>query len=137
MNKGLNKIEHMKMIQSIIERMSRNSFALKGWVVTLVAGIFVLSDKDADRTYFFIAYIPIIIFWGIDSYYLLKERLFRKLYNNVRCKEDSQIDFNMDTSDFGQKRDYLKAVFSKSELGFYFPLALVATCIAMMHLLWK
>ena len=40
MNKGLNKIEHMKMIQSIIERMSRNSFALKGWVVTLVAGIF-------------------------------------------------------------------------------------------------
>lgn len=63
MNKGLNKIEHMKMIQSIIERMSRNSFALKGWVVTLVAGIFVLSDKDADRTYF-LSLIYRLLFFG-------------------------------------------------------------------------
>lgn len=32
--------------------MASNSFALKGWTVTLVAGIFALASKDADKMYF-------------------------------------------------------------------------------------
>lgn len=74
------KVSHLEMIQGVINRMAGNSFALKGWAVTLVAGIFALSSKDADRTYFIVAYIPIIVFWFLDSYYLLQERLFRSLY---------------------------------------------------------
>lgn len=57
------KVSHLEMIQGVINRMAGNSFALKGWAVTLVAGIFALSSKDADRTYFIVAYIPIIVFW--------------------------------------------------------------------------
>ena len=44
-----NKLKHLEMIQGIINRMASNSFALKGWSVTLVAGIFALSSKDANE----------------------------------------------------------------------------------------
>ena len=57
-----NKVNHLEMIQGVISRMASNSFALKGWAVTLVAGIFALSSKDADKLYFLVAYIPIIVF---------------------------------------------------------------------------
>ena len=75
-----NKINHLNMIQDVINRMASNSFALKGWSVMLIAGIFVLSGKDNDKLYFLVSYIPVIVFWGLDSYYLLQERLYRALY---------------------------------------------------------
>ena len=31
------KIKHLEMIQGVINRMAGNSFALKGWSVTLIA----------------------------------------------------------------------------------------------------
>ena len=57
-----NKIKHLEMIQAVINRMASNSFMLKGWALTLVAGIMALSAKDTDKMYFLVAYIPIIIF---------------------------------------------------------------------------
>lgn len=75
-----NKLKHLEMIQGIINRMASNSFALKGWAVTLVAGIFALASKETDKIYFLIAYAPIAFFWFLDSFYLLQERLFRSLY---------------------------------------------------------
>lgn len=56
------KLKHLEMIQGIINRMASNSFALKGWAVTLVAGIFALASKDTDKIYFLIAYVPIVVF---------------------------------------------------------------------------
>ena len=84
-----NKLKHLEMVQSVINRMANNSFMLKGWAVTLVAGIFVLAGKDTDKLYFLVAYIPVIVFWGLDSYYLLQERLYRGLYEKVRLSEES------------------------------------------------
>ena len=57
------KLAHLEMIQGVINRMASNSFALKGWAVTLIAGIFVLSSKDANKAYFLVAYLPVIVFW--------------------------------------------------------------------------
>lgn len=78
------KLKHLEFIQGIITRMANNSFMLKGWAVTLVAGIFALSSKDSDQLYSIISIIPVIAFWGLDSYYLLQERLYRSLYNKVK-----------------------------------------------------
>ena len=49
------KHKYMDLVQGVINRMASNSFALKGWAVTLVAGIFALASKDADKCYFIIA----------------------------------------------------------------------------------
>lgn len=134
-----NKIKHLEMIQDVINRMASNSFLLKGWAVTLVSGIFALSAKDTDKLYFLVGYIPVIIFWGLDSYYLLQERLYRSLYEKVCSTKESSIDFSLKASkmEFGSKKNnYWDCVISKTELWFYFPLAIVCTGIIIItHLL--
>ena len=130
-----NKIQHIQMIQDIINRVSGNSFMLKGWAVTLIAGIFTLSNNDTDKFYFLIAYIPIIIFWGLDSYYLRQERLFRNLYDVVREKNAEQVDFSMDTSVNAiqsKTTTYWSCFLSETELWFYFPLAVLSAIIIVI-----
>lgn len=131
-----NKRHHLDLIESVIQRMGSNSFALKGWAVTLVAGIFALSSKDADKMYFLIAYIPVLVFWGLDAYYLKQERLYRALYEVVRVKEDNQIDFSMNTADLQESQNkeikYCSCFFSKTEFWFYFPLAILSTGIIII-----
>lgn len=125
----------MEMIQGIINRMASNSFALKGWAVTLVAGIFALASKDTDKMYFLIAYVPIIIFWGLDAYYLLQERLYRALYDKVRNIEEDDVDFSMNTSlqEFKtEKNTFWSCLKSNTEFGFYCPLALVSAGIIII-----
>lgn len=129
-----NKIKHMEMIQGIINRMAGNSFALKGWAVTLIAGIFALASKDADKMYFLIAYVPIIVFWGLDTYYLLQERLYRSLYNKVRnMKEEIDFDMNTKLSELqSEKNKYWSCFISPTELWFYVPLAVVTAGIIII-----
>lgn len=129
------KIRHLEMIQGVINRMASNSFKLKGWAVTLVAGIFALASRDTDKLYFLIAYIPIVIFWGLDSYYLLQERLFRSLYNKVRLLEENDIDFSMKATkkEFSdEKNRFCNCLFSKTEIWFYLPLAVVCAGIILI-----
>lgn len=130
-----NKIKHLEMIQGVINRMAGNSFMLKGWAVTLVAGIFALASKEADKRYFLITYVPIVVFWFLDSYYLLQERLYRDLYNDVRKKEDSQIDFSLNASIYTNldfKRTLQGCLFSKTELWFYIPFAVVCASVIII-----
>lgn len=76
------KIRHLEMIQEVINRMANNSFALKGWAVTLAAGIFALSGSAIGTSYP-ILFMPILIFWVLDAYYLSKERSYWFLYQHV------------------------------------------------------
>lgn len=118
--------------------MASNSFTLKGWAVTLVAGIFALASKNADKMYFLVTYIPVIVFWGLDAYYLQQERLYRALYDKARALSEDEIDFSMDTSPaelHSEKTIYWNCLISKTVLWFYLPLALVtAGIIILTHL---
>ena len=130
-----NKHKHLEMIQGVINRMAANSFSLKGWAVTLVAGIFVLASKDTDKLYFLVAYVPIIVFWGLDSYYLLQERLYRALYGKVRKLDDNKIDYDMNANlpEFKSgKNSFWCCVVSPTELWFYLPLALISAGIMII-----
>ena len=129
------KMKHMEMIQGVINRMASNSFALKGWTVTLVAGIFALASKDADRRFFLFTYVPIIIFWGLDTYYLLQERRYRALYEKVRRTKEHAIDFSMNATlpEFKDKKNnYMNCFISTTELLFYLPLALLVGIIIII-----
>ncbi|MGC8651185.1 MAG: hypothetical protein ACP5RX_01035 [Minisyncoccia bacterium] len=57
-----NKIKHLEFIQTIINRMASNSFIIKGWAITLVAALFALSSKDANKNYIIISFLPVIFF---------------------------------------------------------------------------
>ncbi len=129
------KRKHLELVQGVINRMASNSFMLKGWAVTLVAGIFALAGKDTDKLYFLVAYVPIVIFWGLDAYYLLQERLYRSLYDKVRQTDEDKIDFSLKATaqEFNSDRNcYYSCLFSGTELWFYLPLAIVYTGIIII-----
>ncbi|MDH3972715.1 MAG: hypothetical protein OEV42_00430 [Deltaproteobacteria bacterium] len=86
---------HLEMIQGIINRLSHNSFLLKGWTVVLVSALFALAAKDKNALFIYLSYFPSIAFWCLDGYFLWQERLFRALYDNVRVMKEENIDYSM------------------------------------------
>jgi len=77
-------IKHLGMIQTIIERMARNSFMIKGWALTVVSALLALSASAKNNTIVYISYLPAIAFWVLDAYFLSQERYFRRLYDRTR-----------------------------------------------------
>lgn len=90
-----NKIKHLEFIQNVITRMNSNSFIIKGWCVTLVAALFALGAKDSNVNLAIIVYIVIPSFWVLDGFFIIREKNFRELYNQVRLKDEKDIDFSM------------------------------------------
>lgn len=86
------------MIQGVVNRLSSNSFLLKGWCVVLVSALFALAAGNTKPYFVYVAYFPAIAFWVLDGYFVWQEKLFRELYDHVRRMKDEEIDFSMDTS---------------------------------------
>ena len=128
------KHTHLQMIQGVVNRLSNNSFLLKGWAVVLVSGLFALAAKDSKALFVYLAYFPCITFWLLDGYFLWQERLFRALYDQVRTVAPDAIDYSMDTSLISQtQKCWLEAVFSKTLLMFHG--TVLATIIVVMLVL--
>lgn len=115
------KHKHLEFVQSAINRMSGNLFLLKGWTVTLVAALFALSAKDTNRYFVLIAFLPLVVFWTLDGYFLSQERRFRALYDHVRNVDEADIDFSMDTAPYTKDARYgwLHAMSSRTLLVYY------------------
>jgi len=126
-----NKRAHLEMIQAIINRMSVNSFLLKGWSVVLISALFALAAGDSQALFVYLAYFPAIAFWGLDAYFLRQERLFRRLYDRVRQFDEADVDFAMDTSPVDREvAPWFAVVFSKTLLIFHG--AVVGTIVIVM-----
>ncbi|MBD8074071.1 hypothetical protein COL48_12290 [Bacillus toyonensis] len=121
-------IEEVKIIQDIIKRMSSNSFIIKGWTITLVVGSLLFKG---EKIQFFISFIPLIMFWFLDAYFLRQERLYRKLYEWV-IKERVETDLfllSMDTDRFRMEvPTRIQIMFSSTLIYFY---ALIGLLIAV------
>ena len=74
-----------------------------------------------------VALVPVLMFWGLDGYFLWQERLFRALYDHVRSLEEADIDFSMDITPFRTSiaHSWLGATLSRTLIGFYGALALM------------
>ena len=89
-------VKHLEMIQTVINRLGSNSFLLKGWSMTVIVTAMVLIARyDLQNPCIILSLIiPILGFWILDGYFLWQERLFRKVYDDVRTQADT--DFKMD-----------------------------------------
>lgn len=114
------KIAHLGFIQGVINRMGSNSFMIKGWCIALVAAIFALSADKANSNFAYIALFPLVIFWGLDTFFLRQEKMYRKLYEEVTSGNVKSDKFTMDASVYSKDIDcYLVEVFSKTLFPFY------------------
>lgn len=78
--------QHLSFIQGVITRMNSNSFNMKGWMVTIVAALAALyanGNAPYPVVYLIISLIPVLIFWCLDTYYLMMEKKYRKLYEDT------------------------------------------------------
>ena len=109
------KLAHLKMVQGIVNRLSNNSFLLKGWSVILVSALFALAAGGTQIYFVYLAYFPAFAFWVLDGYFLHQERLFRKLYDHIRAVDEEEIDFSMNTTIVNDQVDsWFRVTFSKT-----------------------
>lgn len=125
------KLKHLEFIQNVITRMNTNSFLIKGWSITIVSALFALAAKDANLNYVLISYVVIPVFWILDGFFISRERQYRDLYDEVRGKDEKQIDFEMNGNKFNKgNRTWIRSVFSKTLIPFY-GISISATLIIM------
>ena len=119
------KLKHLELIQGIINRLAGNSFLVKGWSVLLVSALLTLAARrqpDAGAGLLGIPFLPALIFWGLDGYFLWQERLYRVLYNQVRVQPEDSIDFSMGTEQFktgSEAQTWPQAIFSVTLILFH------------------
>lgn len=127
------KLKHLDFIQGVINRLSTNSFLLKGWSVVLVSALFALSANNSNVKFIFLAYFPAIAFWALDGYFLSLERGYRKLYEKVRHLNADDIDFSMDTREVHSgSHEWASAFLSKTLIVFHG--ALIGAVIIVMFI---
>lgn len=127
--------QHLSFIQGVITRMNSNSFSMKGWMVAIVSALAAVYASDAGNPcgyiYFIIAIPVVVIFCGLDAYYLKMENQFRDLYNHVLANQE-ETDFNMNASGF--KRTLWQAFCSPSVWILYvFVLVLLVAAIIILR----
>ena len=112
-------LKEVDIIQTIIKRMANNSFLVKGWMITIVVVTLLLkSTNDVS----WLAWVPLILFWGLDAYFLRQERMYRNLYKWVvknRLIDDTNL-LDMDVKRFENDVDsFPKTMLSKTLLVLY------------------
>ena len=130
-------VKHLEMIQTIINRLGNNSFLAKGGSVTiLVAAMVLVAKQDLPNPCIVLVLLLLIVrFWILDGYFLWQERLFRKVYEEIRQQDDT--DFKMDVGKHKKKRECSRrsAIFSQTLLIFY-SIEILFVC-AIAYLLYK
>lgn len=91
-----NQISHeiihkeLDLVQDVIKRMANNSFMLKGWLITLIALIVALTEKNVlsanGKELYLILCLPIFLFWYLDAFFLRQEKFYRKLYEWITAE---------------------------------------------------
>lgn len=152
------KRKHLEFIQGIINRHNSNSFTIKGWTIGIISALFALASSLNEPLIIFISIIPILLFWGLDSFYLANERCFVDLYNAV-VKENYEIpktsilkskkdtsgiafetgnfgNFEMNFSKFKKWKDnqWWYVLFSKSIIGIYLPMIIVTLILGCISI---
>jgi len=127
------KIAHLGFIQGVINRMGSNSFMIKGWCVALIAAIFALSADNSKQSFAYLALFPLVIFWGLDTFFLRQEKMYRKLYEEVANGNVESKQFTMNASVYSRDIGcYFKVAFSKTFLPFY-----GSMIVMILTLMWK
>ena len=122
---------HLDFIHNTINRMSNNSFLIKGWTITFISLLFAFAVNGSKIGFLLLSLLPIICFWFLDSYYLRQERLFRKLYDEVRTKK-SKEKYCMDTQHFKKRETFLSAFFSPTVATLYITIILLNLALQLL-----
>ena len=123
---------YISILQENINRMASNSANCKTWLVTILAALLAIQVSLQElQGILWIALIPTILFYILDSYYLGLERRFIKIENNFveHEKADNTLYsrlYDFDTkSIMGDGKATWQAMGSASTFPFYITVVLI------------
>lgn len=120
---------YLGILQNVISRMATNSSSCKTWCVSLVSAILVVIVDKKMPDYAWIAFIPVLLFFLLDAYYLGQERAFRDVYTkfvkklHTRTATDQDLFVIQPIQGFNVAKALVSACFSFSVYPFYGVLA--------------
>lgn len=117
MDDSVKVVEHLKMIQPIITRMSSAMLSIKAFSLTTFSFLVGLSIKDKILEMFFVVFPLMLIFGVLDAFYLWQEKLYRSLYDDTRTS--AKTDFNMDVKKYKSTIKYSSCIKSIAIWSFY------------------
>ena len=98
-------LKHLEFIQAVITRLANDSFLMKGWALTVAGAFYGFAVKGTSWQVAAIGLMPVLVFWGLDAYFLRQERLFRGLYDQVRQRNPAVEPFSMNAAALRFRRD--------------------------------
>ncbi len=130
-------LKEIDIIQDIIKRMAFNSFMIKGWAITLV--VVTLLLKGTEKYQVWLAFIPLLVFWFLDVYFLWQERMYRKLYEwviNNRLKTEEYL-FDMNAYRFKNEVQSRFRIMFSITLGWFYGSIAILVIIYVLILFTK
>ncbi len=91
-------VEHLRLIDSVTGRMAGNSFLIKGWTVTLVAGLNAFASAKTNHSLAWIAAGVVVVFAALDAFYLALERGYRQLYRDAVVDPPKVADWELEVT---------------------------------------
>lgn len=108
------KIEHLKMIEEVIKRMADNSLSLKKLYIALYSGFIAIifnTNKDKiDCNIIFIMLCITIIFFILDRYYLILEKKYRKLFEQVNEHNENNYTMNISNIELTEEKIFFNNI---------------------------
>lgn len=128
------RVKHLEFIQATISRQASHSFAVKGWSLTVAAGLYAYTASNLSWKLAVFACLPPIAFAWLDFFYLRQERLFRELYRDA-IRPDSDVPvFDMNTEKYQDRQSFPKCriwnvISSKTYWPFHLTIELVGLAL--------
>jgi len=129
---------HLDIMQGVTQRMAANSASCKTWCISLVSAILVVAADKGKPHVVWLALLPTLMFFLLDTYYLAFEKGFRDSYNTFVEKLHSGSAADSDLFKVALEgrvsAHQWKAMKSLSVWGFYGCLAvLIAGALAILR----
>lgn len=128
------RIKHLEFIQATITRMGTNSFLVKGWALTLAAGLLALSASRLSWHLAAVGVLPLLCFWYLDCFFLRQERAFRRLYDDARRPGSTVEPLSMNVASYLGTMPWREVWVTPTLLLFYSPLLLADLALLVLAL---
>ncbi|MEA1053175.1 hypothetical protein U5801_25695 [Lamprobacter modestohalophilus] len=88
--------KHLELVQGVINRLAGNGFLVKGWSLTVAVAMIVVIARTDSTALTPVLLIPVFAFWGLDGYFLSRERGFCGLYRRIVQHDPGVPPYSMD-----------------------------------------
>jgi hypothetical protein len=120
------RLKHLEFFQAVISRLANDSFYMKGWALTVAGAFYGFAVKGTNWRVAAIGLMPVVVFWGLDAYFLRQERLFRSLYDQVRQHNPAVEPFSMNAAAYATGvASWGRILFSRTLAPFYGPVFII------------